>query len=174
MTRVEFFDGQTLRNFTNAECEFQYRESVFKRHKEWMILLVEFEMVPASVANLRRSADDIIRVRNEKFPPAMRCAGSIFKNLHVANLPPGLAEQIPPAAIREGKVASAFFLEQVGAKGMRRDGIQVANYHANLIYNAGGGTAVDLRAVIQELRERVRARFGIDLEEEVQYLGDWE
>jgi len=79
---------------------------------------------------------------------------------------------IPPQAIREGKVASAYFLDQVGAKGMRRNGIQVADYHANLIYNAGGGTADDLRAIIADLRERVRGRFGIVLEEEVQYLGE--
>jgi UDP-N-acetylmuramate dehydrogenase len=55
---------------------------------------------------------------------------------------------------------------------MTRGAIHVADYHANLLYNAGGGTAADLRAVIQELRDRVKARFGIELEEEVQYLGD--
>ena len=174
VARVELFDGEGWRALTNAECEFEYRESVFKRHKEWMILRVEFEMTPGDAAEMRRRADEIIRVRNEKFPPAMKCAGSIFKNLHVANLQKSVAGQIPASAVREGKVASAYFLEQVGAKGMTRGGIQVADYHANLIYNAGGGTAAELRAVIDELRERVKARFGIELEEEVQYLGDWD
>jgi UDP-N-acetylmuramate dehydrogenase len=47
----------------------------------------------------------------------------------------------------------------------------VADYHANLIYNAGAGTAADLCALIQELKDRVRARFGLELEEEVQYVG---
>ena len=102
----------------------------------------------------------------------MRCAGSIFKNLLVVNLPSDVVAAIPTQAIREGKVASAYFLDQVGAKGMRRNGIHVADYHANLIYNAGGGTAADLRTIIADLRERVRAQFGIVLEEEVQYLGE--
>ena len=53
---------------------------------------------------------------------------------------------------------------------MRRGGIQVADYHANLIYNADGGTAVELCAVIAELKTRVRDRFGIAVEEEVQYV----
>ncbi len=101
----------------------------------------------------------------------MKCAGSIFKNQLVANLPPAVVEQVPPNVIREGKIPSAWFLEQVGAKGMKRGGIQVADYHANLIYNAGGGTAADLVAVIADLKTRIRDRFGIDLEEEVQYAG---
>jgi UDP-N-acetylmuramate dehydrogenase len=78
---------------------------------------------------------------------------------------------VPATAVREGKVPAAWFLEQVDAKGMSRGDIHVAAYHANLIYNAGAGTAADLRALIRELKERVTRRFGIDLEEEVQYVG---
>ncbi len=172
VSRVDFFDGGALRQFSNAECQFDYRESIFKRYKGWMILRVELDLSPGDAAALRNRADEIMRARNEKFPPTMKCAGSIFKNLLVANLPAPVAAEIPPQAIREGKVASAYFLEQVGAKGMHRNGIEVASYHANLIYNAGGGTARDLRVLIAELRERVRERFGIELEEEVQYLGE--
>jgi UDP-N-acetylmuramate dehydrogenase len=73
--------------------------------------------------------------------------------------------------VREGKVPAAWFLEQVGANGCRRGDIYVAGYHANLIYNAGQGTASDLCALIVDLKARVRARFGMELEEEVQYVG---
>jgi UDP-N-acetylmuramate dehydrogenase len=47
----------------------------------------------------------------------------------------------------------------------------VADYHANLIYNVGHGTARELVALIRELQRRVRERWGIPLEEEVQYVG---
>jgi UDP-N-acetylmuramate dehydrogenase len=73
--------------------------------------------------------------------------------------------------IIEGKVPSAWFLEQVGAKGMRRGDIHVADYHANLIYNAGHGTARDLLGIIAELKRRVERRWGFPLEEEVQHVG---
>jgi UDP-N-acetylmuramate dehydrogenase len=172
VTAVEVFDGETLRTLSHSDCEFEYRESVFKRHKNWIILRVTLQLEPGDRAGLRTRADEIRLVRDEKFPPTMRCAGSIFKNLLVINLPAAVVAAIPPHAIREGKVASAYFLDQVGAKGMRLNGIQVADYHANLIYNAGGGTAADLRAIIADLRERVRTQFGIVLEEEVQYLGE--
>jgi UDP-N-acetylmuramate dehydrogenase len=82
-----------------------------------------------------------------------------------------VAAEVPAHAVREGKVPAAWFLEQVSAKGCQRGDIHVAAYHANLIYNAGAGTASDLRALIEDLKARVRARFGFDLEEEVQYVG---
>ena len=67
----------------------------------------------------------------------MKCAGSIFKNLILAELPESVRRQIPERVVRDGKAPSAYFLEQVGAKGMRVGDIQVADYHANLIYNTG-------------------------------------
>jgi UDP-N-acetylmuramate dehydrogenase len=48
--------------------------------------------------------------------------------------------------------------------------VRVADYHANLIYNEGGGTAEEVGALIAELKNRVRERFRLDLEEEVQFL----
>jgi UDP-N-acetylmuramate dehydrogenase len=168
---VRFFDGHAVRTFGNAECEFAYRESVFKRIKSWVILSVELELTPAAVEELEKISADILKVRNEKFPPTMRCAGSIFKNFLLRDLPGEVAAQVPSTVVREGKVPAAWFLEQVGSKGMRRGDIQVALYHANLIYNDGAGTARDLAAVISELKRRVRERFGITVEEEVQYVG---
>jgi UDP-N-acetylmuramate dehydrogenase len=169
--QVRFYDGATIRVFDNAECQFQYRESIFKRHKEWVIFSTELLLAPADGAALRRAADDILKVRNEKFPVTMKCAGSIFKNLLLRDLPPEVAAGVPGSAVREGKVPAGWFLEQVGAKGLDRGDIHVATYHANLIYNSGGGTASDLCGMIQELKARVLARFGIELEEEVQYVG---
>jgi UDP-N-acetylmuramate dehydrogenase len=101
----------------------------------------------------------------------MKCAGSIFKNFLLAELPPAVAAAVPATVIREGKVPAAYFLEQVGAKGMTCGDIHVAGYHANLIYNAGNGTARELCELIGELKGRVRERFGIEVEEEVQYVG---
>ena len=171
VVQVRFYDGSGVRVFTREQCQFQYRESIFKRHKDWIIFSTGLLLDPADAAVLRGTADDILKVRNEKFPVTMKCAGSIFKNLLLRDLPPEVAAAVPAGAVREGKVAAAYFLEQVGAKGIERGQIRVATYHANLIYNAGGGSAADLCVLIGDLKERVRARFGIVLEEEVQYVG---
>ena len=168
---VRFVDGDEIRTFSNSECQFRYRESVFKAHKEWIILSGILQMQKADAVALQKVSADIVKVRNEKFPPTMRCAGSIFKNFLLAELPSNVAAQVPERVIREGKVPSAYFLEEVGAKGMSLGGIHIADYHANLIYNRDGGTAEELRTLITLLKNRVGERFGIELEEEVQYVG---
>src|SRR5690349_4513577 len=144
---VRFFDGREIREFHHRECEFRYRESIFKRHKEWVIFRVDLFLQPAGADGLRKIAEDIVKIRNEKFPVTMKCAGSIFKNLLVGELPPAVAEALPTQVVREGKVPAAWFLEQVGAKGMECGDIHVAVYHANLIYNGGRGTTRELCSV---------------------------
>jgi len=172
---VRFYDcsarGSAVGEIGNAECRFQYRESVFKRHKDWIVLETTLRLPPGDPADLRTKADEILRIRNEKYPPTMRCAGSIFKNLILAELPEAVRAQVPERVIREGKVPSAYFLELVGAKGMVLGGVRVADYHANLIYNADGGTSQQVRELIGTLKRRVLDQCGLQLEEEVQYLG---
>ncbi len=53
---------------------------------------------------------------------------------------------------------------------MVRGGVRVADDHANLIYNQGGGRALEVRELMRELKGRVRRQFGIEIEEEVQYV----
>jgi UDP-N-acetylmuramate dehydrogenase len=168
---VQYTDGGTVRTFTNSECQFHYRESIFKDRKDWIILSATLQFDEDDPEKLTKIAKDIREIRDAKYPPTMKCAGSIFKNLLFAELPQHVQAEVPASVIREGKVPSAWFLEQVGAKGLRRGDIQVAAYHANLIYNDGKGNASDLVAVIDELKQRVRDRFGFPLEEEVQYVG---
>jgi len=171
ISSVRFFDGSRLGTLDGPACGFHYRESVFKLRKQWVILAAELRLEPADSDALRRTAGEIVEIRNRKFPSTMQCAGSIFKNLLLADLPAEAAAHVPASAVREGKVPAAWFLEQVGAKGARRGAIQVADYHSNLIYNSGGGTAADLCALIGQLKTRVHERFGLELEEEVQFIG---
>jgi UDP-N-acetylmuramate dehydrogenase len=158
---VRFFDGRVLRGLDREGCRFGYRDSIFKHNKDWVILSVTLAL-PSGNPEAMRDA---------KYPQDMRCAGSIFKNLLTSDLPAGLVSGLPAGAVIEGKLPAGWLLEQVGAKGMRRGDIQVAHYHANTIYNDGAGRSEDLRALIDELKRRVHARFGVLLEEEVQYVG---
>jgi UDP-N-acetylmuramate dehydrogenase len=168
---VRFLDGSIIREFGNEECGFRYRHSRFKDNKRWIILSSAWRLASADAEILRKQADEILSVRNAKYPPEMKCAGSIFKNLLLVELPERVQREVDPKVIREGKIPSAYFLEKIGAKGMRNGDIHVADYHANLIYNGGLGTAAQVREVVGELKRRVHDRFGFDVEEEVQYVG---
>lgn len=169
---VRFVGDGRIREFSNAQCEFRYRDSIFKRRKDWLLLSAVFHLrTAADPAALKGASEEILATRNRKFPPDMRCAGSVFKNLLLKELSESVRAQVPATVVKKGKVPAAWFLEQVGARGIRHGGIQVAEYHANLIYNAGGATAAELREVLDDLKARVLARFGLALEEEVQFLG---
>jgi len=167
---VRFLERGCVREIPNAACEFAYRESLFKRRKDWVILSATLRLESEDPEVLRAAANGILKIRNEKYPPTMRCAGSIFKNLLWSDLPEAVRALVPAAVVREGKVPSAYFLEHAGAKGMRRGGVRVADYHANLIYNQGGGTAQEVGDLIAELKRLVHHRFSLRLEEEVQFL----
>ena len=168
---VHWTDGTQIHRFDKDACQFSYRDSIFKRNKDWIVLSADLRFGAGDPAELARIADEIRTVRDAKYPPTMKCAGSIFKNLLYAELPSAVQGQIPSKVVRESKVPSAWFLEQAEVKGLRIGDIQVATYHANLIYNDGAGTAADLVKVIAECKARVRDKFGFDLEEEVQYIG---
>jgi UDP-N-acetylmuramate dehydrogenase len=171
VAKVRYFDGETVREIPGGQCGFRYRDSTFKDHKGWIVFSTELYLLPADARELRSTADGILATRNAKYPPTMRCAGSIFKNILFDRLPEFVQRVVDPRVVREGKVPSAWFLEQTGAKGLRNGDIHVADYHANLIYNAGSGTAREVREVINDLKARVLSRFGFEVEEEVQYVG---
>jgi UDP-N-acetylmuramate dehydrogenase len=168
---VRFYDGRVLRGIDCSGCEFGYRDSIFKRNKDWIILSATLSMQPGDADAMKHRANEIRSLRDAKYPPSMRCAGSIFKNLLITGLPPSVTEELPPGVVIEGKLPAGWLLEQVGAKGLRRGDIQVASYHANTVYNDGIGTSADLCTLIADLKSRVAARFGITLEEEVQFVG---
>lgn len=168
---VEVFDGQSLRQIPGPECGFVYRASVFKQRKNWRITRAGFRLAAGDAPALAATSAEILATRNAKFPPTMKCAGSIFKNVTAAHLPAQTLALVPPELIRGGRIPSAWFLEQVGAKGFRIGGIEVAPYHANLIYNTGSGSSLELIQVIDQLKARVQSEFSFALEEEVQYVG---
>ncbi len=171
ITRVEIFDGHEVRWISNFDCGFSYRTSDFKKKRNWVILAAEFSLRPGSTNELIARAEEIRAIRDAKFPQTMKCAGSIFKNCFFAALPISAQQRVPASVVRDGKVPSAFFLEHVGAKGMTNGGIRVADYHANLIYNGSGGSARQAVELIDDLKSRVAAEFGFQLEEEVQFVG---
>jgi UDP-N-acetylmuramate dehydrogenase len=172
---VRYFDGAAVLETDHAGCGFRYRDSLFKRHRldghPWLILSAELAFPPGDGIAMRAKADEILTTRNAKYPPEMKCAGSIFKNLILAELPSEAQALVPQKIVKGGKVPSAWFLEEAGAKGLAHGGVRVTDYHANTLYNAGAGTAADFRVLVHELKQRVQTKFHIALEEEVQYIG---
>jgi len=95
---------------------------------------------------------EILKTRSGRHPLQYRSAGSIFKN---------------PKGTPAGRI-----IDEAGLKGLTLGGARVSEMHGNFIVNLGGATARDIIGLIERVREAVRDRRGIDLEPEVQIIGE--
>ena len=88
----------------------------------------------------------------------------------VSQIPEEILKNIPPEKIVYGKLPAGALLEEVGAKGQSKDGIEIADYHANLFINKGTGTAKAFYDLAKTYALKVKEKFGISLEPEVQLI----
>jgi UDP-N-acetylmuramate dehydrogenase len=158
-----------IKQFNNADCQFNYRDSIFKKNR-FPILEVKFQLEHGNPKILRQEAQEVLTKRLVKYPPGIKCPGSFFKNLVASTLSPEILRNIPPEKIVYGKVPAGALLEEVGAKGQSIDGIEIASYHANLFINQGTGTAKAFYDLAKTYAEKVKEKFGIALEPEVQLI----
>lgn len=142
------------------EAGFAYRSSRFQESGE-IILSARLRLRTAGQAAVRAERESILGLRRDKHPDWRRepCIGSIFRN-------------IEPSSAAERRQAAGWFLEKAGAKNLRVGGAYVYPKHANIIIKGEDGTAADVLALIQQMREAVRKRFQFELQPEVRWLGN--
>ncbi len=166
---VEIFDGAKRMLLSNKMCRFGYRDSIFKK-KDYVILRVMLELSKGNKKALKDKSQEIIAIREKKYPSGSRSPGSFFKNIPVSSVSKSSLKKLDHSKIIFGKIPAGYLLEAVNAKNVRVDGISVAPYHGNLILNNGRGTEKDVKKLSGLLIARVKRKFGITLEPEVQYF----
>lgn len=166
---ITLSEGKNLKTLPKNECKFSYRDSIFKQTKE-LILEVTFQLEPGNPETLPKEVNDILTKRAVKYPAGLKCPGSFFKNIVAETLPKKLLEKIPQEKIVYGKLPAGALLEEVGAKGASLDGIEISPIHANLFINKDGGSAKSFRELAKLYAAKVKEKFGITLEPEVQFI----
>jgi len=147
-------EGAEIRS-GRGDFEFAYRHSRLKKSRD-VVLGAEFRLTPAAPGQIRAKIEDYLSLRARRHPPQSTAyPGSYFKN------------PVLPDGCRQ---AAGLLLQEAGARGLRVGAAAVYAGHCNFIINEGGAAARDVRALADELKKRVRDRFGIDLEEEVIFL----
>ncbi|MBI3442539.1 MAG: UDP-N-acetylmuramate dehydrogenase [Candidatus Sungbacteria bacterium] len=176
--RVEIFDVAKNENriMQNPECEFGYRDSIFKKHPEWIILSATLKLKRGNAALIQQEVQRITMERLAKQDIGTKCCGCIFKNTPWGREDTDrekLAARFPELAAFAGQshVPTSFLLDRAGLKGTRIGGAVVSPKHANFFINEGMASADDVRALIDRAKEEVRNKFGILIEEEIQYIG---
>jgi len=187
-----------IKNLSNNECEFSYRDSIFKKQKgRYIILYVIYKLHKDSPKipsypdvskyfidnkiinpNLRQIREAIIHIRNSKLPDyrVTPNAGSFFKNPIVDN---NLVERIKidfpdikifPIDEYTSKVPAGWLIEKAGLKGVSLKNISVYEKNALVLVNNGNATNDDLIISRDEIINKVEKMFGIILEQEPEII----
>jgi UDP-N-acetylmuramate dehydrogenase len=143
-----------------GEMEFGYDRSRLQQTRE-IVLTADFHSGHGDPAALRATARDSLAYRKRTQPLESASAGCIFQNPDPAQetIPIG----IPPSA--------GALVDRAGLKDSREGRARVSPTHGNFIVNDGGATADDIRRLIERCRSTVHTRFGVELRDEIVYLG---
>lgn len=131
-----------------APSDWAYKKSPFTGTGR-VVLSAEFTVQKGDKASIAQKAAAFIQERKDKGHYKAPCAGSVFKNNRAFGRP-------------TGKI-----IDELGLKGERRGGAQIAPFHGNIIINAGGASSADVRALVDLCKARAKEKFGFDLEEEI-------
>jgi UDP-N-acetylmuramate dehydrogenase len=203
IARVKTYDRSKgeVKTFTNAECKFSYRNSIFKEQPgKYVILTVTFQLrkgaqsLPIAYAELAKQLSvnigdqvevtkvrqAVLKLRASKgmlinLENEINSAGSFFVNPILSK---SAADKLPAEAPRwpqnDGKVktSAAWLMEHSGVvKGEKLAGAQISNKHVLALTNSGDATAEDIIELAKRARKKVYEKFGIKLEAEVQLVG---
>jgi UDP-N-acetylmuramate dehydrogenase len=145
---VEVFDVKTdkIKVFKNKDCRFSYRNSIFKKNKNLIILSVKIKTKKVNAGKIKQYLD----YKKQNHPWNYPSAGSVFKN------PDGFS--------------AAWLMEVCGLKGKRIGKAEISKKHANFIVNLGGAKEKDVKKLINLAKKSVKKKFKINLQEEIQFL----
>jgi UDP-N-acetylmuramate dehydrogenase len=93
LTEIIAFNGEKIVTLTKADCDFNYRDSIFKKNY-YIILEVKFELTPTDSETLKKEAEEVLSKRLVKYPPGIKCPGSFFKNIVADTLPKEILEKV--------------------------------------------------------------------------------
>jgi UDP-N-acetylmuramate dehydrogenase len=162
--------NKKIKKRTNKQCQFQYRQSIFKKHGgRDLIVSVRLKLKSGDVSQIRKSIAERVAYRKERHPIEYPNAGSMFKNVPWKQVPdkqkPTLKEviKIDPFPV----VPTAYLLSECNLKGKTFGGAKISEKHPNFIINFNHATTHDVKSLLFVMKQAVYKKFGIKIEEEI-------
>ena len=172
VTSVSVATGE-VRERSAEECRFGYRTSIFKESAEKeVIVAATFVLHEGEKEKIRTAIEEKVRYRTDRHPMEHPNIGSIFKNVPLENVPEAIRSAVAHVVKQDPfpVVPAAFLISETGLKERTAGGAMISPKHPNFIVNMGNATARDVETLIAIVKDAVKSKFGIELEEEVQRL----
>ena len=167
--------GWGVKKLTNEQCHFSYRNSIFKKEKKYIILNAVLKLEKGDQEKGKKTIAEILRSRREKQPLEHPNAGSVFKNPVVNDQHlDKLKKEFPELneIVKNNTISAGWMIEQIeGLKGKKIGGAMISEKHCNFIVNVENAKAEDVIILISLIKQKVRSHFGIQLKEEIEYVG---
>lgn len=165
---AELLNGKLqIKELENKDCKFGYRNSIFKRKKNWIILEAALKLKKGNKEKLKEKIREFLKIRKEKQPLEYPSLGSVFKNLPLEKVPKKIQEEFKEK-IKNGFLPAAVLIEAAGLKGKKIGGAKISEKHANFIVNFKNAKAKDVFALIELVKKKIKEEFKIELEEEIE------
>ncbi|MFA5129435.1 MAG: UDP-N-acetylmuramate dehydrogenase [Patescibacteria group bacterium] len=166
-------DGQRV-SYSNIECRFGYRDSLFK-HEFHVILGCELSLKAGDSAASLARISEINTARKDKQPLGDSSAGCMFKNFeyHDESQIDLLKREVdvPADMLVAKRIPAGWLVEHAGLRGERIGQTEVSTKHGNFLINHGGAIADEVAQLVSLCQMRIRDRFGVQLQTEVQFVG---
>ena len=176
IVEVESFDfniGQIIKR-DNSNCQFDYRQSIFKLEKlPEVILSAKIQFKPGNKTEIAKLVEEHLDYRKLKQPLEYPNIGSIFKNIDVKVANPELVERVREKIKNDPfpVIPVAYLIFLAGLKGKKIGGAQISEKHPNMFINTGEAKASDIKALIEIVKAELLKMFGVQIEPEIRQLG---
>ncbi len=173
LVEVEVFRNGDVVTVPASELKFAYRESMIK-HNNDIVIAATFMFEPGDSPSLLKDLDEKLASRKSSQPLDAGSAGCLFKNYEVHSDEElqrlAMLLDIPIEMSTARRLPAGWLIDHADLKGLRIGDAQVSDKHANFLVNRGHATADEVLQVISVIKTRIRNTFGVQLQEEVQYI----
>ncbi|MDC0249558.1 UDP-N-acetylmuramate dehydrogenase [Flavobacteriales bacterium] len=200
ITRVNYIEIESgnKKSFTNRECNFSYRNSIFKKKLEGKVVITEvvyklsktplnntkYGAITNELKRLKKEpspssiAEAVINIRSSKLPDpkTLGNSGSFFKNPIIETHEFEKLEKEFPEMVgnkisdTETKVSAGWLIDNAELKGYRKADAGVHKNHALVLVNYGDATGLELINLAKEIQQKIKDKYGISIETEVNIL----
>lgn len=161
-----------VKKFSDKDCQFGYKTSIFKKKKKLIIVSAELKLSKSSKEGIKNKIRQNLDYRKKAQPLLFPSAGSVFINPKLQIKNKKLLKEFPELADfnKRGFIPAGFLIDRCGLKGKSFGQAKISEKHANFIVNAGRASSDDVLKLIRLIKRKVKNKFGVELEEEIQIL----